>query len=310
MPTPSIHLATTKAKLTAILRRGGYPPSVINSIIAEVVDGETRAEVYQEGKNWGRVLRPLLSQIKSLQSSQYRWRKDPQRAEVYGHYLTALIKTRDKIESARTLCAPLDMTIPEVARKYNLTNNGMRWADWVPLNVKTAFEVAFDHLYSVTIPDARTDPETGEPGHAKGKRLVPWRSHYERTASGSRWRNLLVRLITERAGRIVEGPDSPLVQAMTKAIEAVKHRTREQEAPVKWEHLLPVEDQRALEQWRIDTLNGLTTMDAQAVANSNLHKKMEQERARKEAKATLRRAKAAQAARERRAFAKQDRAGG
>lgn len=303
-------ITTTKDTLHTLLRRSGMQPSTINAIMAELTDGETQGEIHREGKNWDRMLRPLVEQIRSLQSSQYRWSKDPQRADVYGHYLQALIKTRDRINAARTLCTPLGMTIPEAARRYNLVNNGMRWSDWVPLNVKTAFEVAFDHLYSVTLPDARANPETGEPGRARGKRIVPWRSYYERTASDTRWRNLLVKLITERAGRIVEGPDSPLVQALTQAIEAIKHRTREQEAPVKWEHLLPLEDQHALEKWRVDTVNGLTSMDAQARANAALNSRMAQERERKEAKAAARRAKAAQAARERRAFAKLDRAGG
>lgn len=301
---------STDRTITRALRSRGAPAAYINSVLAELNDEDTRGEAHREGRNWVRLLKPLRTQIKLMQTSRHRWSRDPLRAEVYGNYHALLLKVRTRLENIQFMNTADNLTIPELARAHNLANNGMRWADWVPNKIRTAFDIAFEKLYSVDIPNARTDPETGAPGHAKGKRIVPFKTQYERSSTEKRWRNLLIDLTLERAGRLVEGSDSPLIGWMDMAIEAIKQRQRDKEAPVKWEHLLPIEEQRKMREWHDTLLTRMTTPDAHAQASVQLNKRIDSLRETQIEKQLLRRAKEAQRQRERRAFAKLDRAGG
>lgn len=226
-----------------LFQKHGVPKELAYALMRDIEAEERKREPQKRGKDWDYVLAPLRTQIKSLGSSQSLWGSDIVRAPVYAAYLALLRKVRDKIETVRKLNTE-DKTIPEIAAERGLPMRGLRWAAWVPENVKTAFTLEFEKMY-----DRIEKP---------GRRLLPFSTYVERTASDVRWDNLLAYCVSEYEGRKGLGEEySPLLEALQEATQAIYNRPITQEAPVNWEHLLTAYTKQRLEVWRELSLNGL-----------------------------------------------------
>lgn len=244
---------TKPKEMRQLLRDSGIPKHAVSDIMRGISLAESARETVKRAYDWDYVLRPLRMQIQSLAASQTKWTLDQQRAPVYAAYLALLRKVRSKIDAARTLNT-VGKSIPEIAAERGLPMRGLRWAAWVPENVKRAFTLEFEKMYALI--------------DKPGKRIIPFSTTIERTASDTRWDMLLARCISEREGRTgpTAGDQAPMIQALDLAIKAIHNRDINQEAPVQWAHLLPVADREALERWRNETVDGLKGYDPQAVA--------------------------------------------
>lgn len=267
-----------------ILQEYGLPKHTVSDLMKQVHAAESVRESVKRCHDWAYVLTPLRQQIRSLASSQRKWAADPQRGPVFSAYLTLLRKVRDKIESARTLNTA-GKTIPEIAAEKNLPMRGLRWAAWVPENVKNTFTLEFEKLYALI--------------DKPGKRLIPFSTAVERTASDVRWDNLLGQCLSDREGRTGPGAgdQAPMLRALDLAIQAIQNRELGQEAPVQWMHLLSAEERHAVTAWRNETVDGLKGYDLQAIAQAAMPTWLAQstERLRlKEARRAAARAKARQ----------------
>jgi hypothetical protein len=164
-----------------------------------------------------------------------------------------LRKTRDRIKEARALNLE-GKNIMDIAREKNLSGEGLRWVDWVPRKVHAAFILAFEQMH--------VHPDLPR----KGKRMIPFTTTVERSASETRWDNLIIYLTTEIAGRAptqrrekelpVVG-QGPLVAALREALDIAYARGITDVAPVDWTHLLPIPSREALASWQKESINGL-----------------------------------------------------
>lgn len=222
----------------------GLDPASAKAAAQEINRKEDRRARVTHAKNWDRVLAPLLQDIRIKSSTMSRWSKDPIRGPVYSAYLDMLRKVRDDIKSARILNLH-DKTIPEIAAERNLSGDGLRWVDWVPRKVHSAFLLAFDKMHS--------HPDLPR----RGKRMLPFITTMERSASDTRWDRIATSLVTDIAGREGMPEFAPLNALMTKALDAIYARGIADTAPAIWEQLLTKEDRQALEEWKRDSLNGL-----------------------------------------------------
>ncbi len=238
-----------------LLRDAGLPKHTVSDLMRTINRAEQQREGVTRAHDWNYVLRPLRAQIQSLASSQKRWGAFPDRAPVYAAYLTLLRKVLGRIEAVRILNTA-GKSIPEIAAERGLPMRGLRWAAWVPENVKNAFTLEFEKMYALM--------------EKPGKRIIPFSTRVERRASDVRWDMLLARCIAEREARAhpTAGDQTPMVQALDLAIKAIHSRETNQEAPVNWTHLIPIQDREALERWRNETVDGLRGYDPQAVAHA------------------------------------------
>ena len=204
-------------------------------------------------KDWDALLAPLANDIRIKASTMSRWSKDPIRGPVYSAYLDMLRKTRDRIKAARALNLE-GKTIMEVAKERNLSGEGLRWVDWVPRKVHAAFILAFEQMH--------VHPDLPR----KGKRMIPFLTTVERSASETRWDNLIIYLTTELAGRAPkqlrpgQAPvigQAPLIAALEEALDIAYAREITDVAPVDWTHLLPIPSREALARWEKESVNGL-----------------------------------------------------
>lgn len=207
------------------------------------VRGKARMRI-THANNWDALLAPLANDIRIKASTMSRWSKDPIRGPVYSAYLSMLRKTRDRIKEARALNLE-DKTIIEVAKERNLSGDGLRWVDWVPRKVHAAFILAFEQMH--------VHPDLPR----MGKRMVPFVTTMERSASDTRWDNMIATLTVEIAGRSVVDGQAPLVNALKEALDVAFARGITDEAPVDWRHLLPQSSREALARWEKDSINGL-----------------------------------------------------
>lgn len=222
----------------------GLPLDVAKDTAQEMTRKENSRARIVHARNWDRVLAPLLQDIRIKTSTMARWSKDPIRGPVYSAYLDMLRMARDRIKNERKLNRDIK-TIPELAKEKNLTGDGLRWVDWVPRKVHSAFLLEFDEMHS--------HPDLPR----KGKRMIPFLTTTERSASDIRWERLTTALLTDIAGREGVPEFAPLVAMMRKALDMTYARGIADIAPVTWDQLLTKEDRQALEDWKRDSLNGL-----------------------------------------------------
>ena len=140
----------------------------------------------------------------------------------------------------------------EVAKERNLSGEGLRWVDWVPRKVHAAFILAFEQMH--------VHPDLPR----KGKRMIPFLTTVERSASETRWDNLIIYLTTEIAARGATGKrpgdaqgQAPLIAALEEALDIAYAREITDVAPVDWTHLLPIPSREALARWEKESINGL-----------------------------------------------------
>lgn len=220
-----------------------------------------RAEADQKARNkqryskrWDVLLAPLQKQLQSMQGTQWRWSKDPDRAPVYKEYLALLLKVRDRIQRVRD-SGPKE-TIPEIAAILKLEGDGMVWMQWVPAKVKQEVVLKFEHLHNVVLPDRAKGKQTN---HATGKRIRPFTIPAHMTPSGVRWARLL-GIITVRLEQFAENDDSPYPKALREALQRVHRHDPDNTndvAPAIWTHLLTPETRLEYETWREVSVNGL-----------------------------------------------------
>ena len=223
-----------------MLRSAGFSVADANNFVEELNKRTAGTRRTSKISDWEGLINPVVRQIATLASSQCKWGKHPARAEVYAPYLALLRKTRDKIREGQALSK--GKTIPEYVRAYNDTKprdntnahirlEGLRWDGWVPLNVREAFIKAFDVMY------------TKQEG---GKRLVPFSTAGERTASDVRWDRLEATLIMEREARKAMVGCEYMLPFIESAIQVLTSRDLTDVAPVHWEHLLTAVQRKEL----------------------------------------------------------------
>ena len=227
--------------LARLLREHGVSAPSANAIVAEMSATQSRKVRVTHARDWDLLVAPLQAQIKNLGSSQHRWGKDPLRAPVFGPYLTLLRQTRDRIRAAQALNAVGDdLTIPEYAAARKPTPiplDGMVWSAWIPQRMKDPFILAFDQLYST------------DEGRKAGKRITPFFTAKQATASDMRWNRLTAQLHAEIIARKGIAAQAPLVEAMQEALIVINERDLLDVAPVQWEHLLPKQRQQQIKGW-------------------------------------------------------------
>lgn len=225
-----------------ILRKYGLPAPDAQALVAQIEVSERGRARRLRANDWDYVLDPLIRQIKTLGSSQRTWSKIPARYTLYSAYLQLLRKARDKIHEAKDMAKSLEMNIPQYAAHRGMNSDGLQWHNWVPDKVKTRFIQEFELLHAL---------------HPQGKRLIPFSTHSQRSASDVRWSRLEAYLGTELLLRQREEHSAPLIEALQAAQKVVYNRSLTDVCPVDWRHLLPKEAQAALEEWAERSCNGL-----------------------------------------------------
>lgn len=232
------------ARLTPlqILREYGLPPTDAQALAAQLEGADRSRARRLRADDWEYVLDPLTRQIKTLASSQTTWAKVPARHTLYSAYLQLLRKARDKIHEAKDMAKSLGLNIPQYAEYRGMDSDGMQWHNWVPDKVKTRFIQEFEILHAL---------------HPQGKRLIPFSTHSQRSASDVRWARMETWLSMELLTRQREAHSAPLIDALQMAQKVVYNRSLTDVCPVKWQHLLPKPVQASLEEWAVASCNGL-----------------------------------------------------
>lgn len=232
------------ARLTPfqILRDYGLPHNDAQSLATQLEGADRSRARRLRAYDWDYVLDPLTRQIKTLASSQTTWMKVPARYTLYSAYLQLLRKARDKIHEAKDMAKSLELNIPQYAEYRGMDSDGMQWTNWVPDKVKTRFIQEFEILHAL---------------HPQGKRLIPFSTHSQRSASDVRWGRLETWLGTEILLRQREEFSGPLIDALQAAQKIVYNRSLTDVCPVDWRHLLTKPAQAALEEWAKASCNGV-----------------------------------------------------
>ena len=257
------------AKIFQTLRENGLCVTESERITKMLNKHENLRLQQTSARNWDRLLAPLSADIKNKSSSMARWRREPNwdiKGPVFETYLALLHKTKERIQQARTLNqAGDDLTIPELAELRELPNSGMHWSDWVPRKAHATMKELIDKLY--------TNPDIGK----RGKRLVPFKTDLEQTASDKRWdalitfmnKDILAREGNTRTGRY--NGDAPLIDAMHEALDLAYTRDAKREAPVNWTHLLSPERRAELDAWYKTSIDGMRDPDTLSAATQALY---------------------------------------
>jgi hypothetical protein len=190
-------------------------------------------------KDWKKLLAPLQAQIKQLQSSAAR-REGTPTEEFYKAYYTLCQKVRTRILNAAASANLKGQTIQGAALERGIAeHNGRRWSAWVPQNVRTEFNSAYDLL--------RAD-------HPRVRMIPPFLTQMERTANDSRWDILLQRIAVLKASH---PEDSGIHAYLDAALTIAAARTMSTDAPMQWAHILPKPVRDDFRAWQETTLNGL-----------------------------------------------------
>ena len=229
------------ADIQRLLREQSFSNHDAEVLAKKIAPPNSKRERKLRKNDWDYVIAPLQKQIASLASGQSRWPKT--HSVIYGPYLELCRKALRKIRAAQEDAATRGgLSIPEYAKLKGIPNDGMRWSNYVPANVKEQFMAAFDTLYAA---------------HPKGKRLIPFETRYERTANDARWARmtLIVNNLIE-----VTKPEpfsAPLLDALYHVRDIVRTHDDTEVCPAIWDHLLPVSYRKQIKVWRDVSNNGL-----------------------------------------------------
>lgn len=224
----------TARNIVTILRNSGIPHSESLRIAAEIERKEAPYTRVLRRNDWEFLLAPLIAQIKTLASSRYKWSGDPVRCPTYDKYIRLLRATRDQIKDAQTLAIMAGQDIPTYAKLNGIPQDGMIWSAWVPFDLQRKVRLAFDRM-SVALGPSR-----------RGKRLLPFSTHSQRTASEVRWDKLIAYLLVEVEAHGTDPAKAPYIRLVNVALDICHKRALTDIAPVKWHHLLNEGDQRTL----------------------------------------------------------------
>ena len=245
------------ADIKRLLRDHGIAPSESHRIAQALAEESEKHNRSGRAHDWGHLLKPVNAQIKSISSSAHRWRQHSLRAPVYAAYMALLRKVRTKIKTAHRTYPYLSIADVAAHQDPPLPNSGFNWVNWVPVRVQDAFRLEFDRLYS--------DPSMP----STGKRIVPFSTAVERTASDKRWERLIAQISVELHVRTAVDPrnveyslaliaeQQPLIDALRQAQSVALARQITDLAPVDWRHLLTPMERKQLADWRDASLNGL-----------------------------------------------------
>ena len=222
-------------KLFDVLYHNGLPYAEAQRIAAEVTAKEAPRVRVVRKNDWKWLLAPLIAQIKTLASSRHKWSKDPLRCPIYDKYLRLLRATRDQIKGAQALATLANKTIPQYASEYDIPRDGMVWDAWVPASLQSKVRLAFDRLALARTHDRR------------GKQLIPFSTHKQRTASNVRWDKLIDYLLVEVEIHGKDDTKAAYMRSINAALDICHKRGLTDVAPVKWQHLLSDTDQQILE---------------------------------------------------------------
>ena len=243
------------------LRRHGMPPTLISALLRDLHQREARTLQQQPGGTWKVLTAPLSKLIRGLQSTRARWIADPHRGALYEKYLRLLLTTRETIRNAETANMGRK-SLPDLAQELGLLGRGTRWQDWVPSELRQKVAVAFERLYTVTLPEAYPEKYA----RTSGKRLVPFRDKEYRNASDRRWDAVLLYCTTEKEGKRHEAGFVPYIDCLDFVIDVVLSREEKDVAPLgggnaAWEKLLDDEHKAKYREWADSTMFGLDTVD-------------------------------------------------
>ena len=267
--------------LHRLLRRAGLSPDLAISIVH---DAQCEAESVRNravsttvtATNRKKLLAPLNTTIKSLQSQQYRW--STENSTLYAKYLKVLLSIRERIKQATVVTRTNVLTLKDIhadllARGLASEGPVMNWTSWVEQGIKDKVAIKFDAHY----------PE----GYI-GRKLAPFYNSAHNSANARRWQALRAALIVER----LNNADYPaLVACATYALEQVAEHEQGggPSAPVRWQHLLDDTHKELYAQWVRSTMHGLrepTAVPAPAAAlvREGLREEVRQKLERKHAK--------------------------
>ena len=249
--------------LHRLLRRAGLSPDLAISIVH---DAQREAESVRNravsatvtAANRKKLLAPLNTTIKSLQSQQSRWSTED--SALYAKYLHVLLAIRERIKqaTAQVKSRADERTLSGIHAdllERGLASEGpvMNWTSWVEQKIKDKVSVKFDLHY---------------PSDYIGRRMAPFYNGAHNSANARRWQALRAALIVERLNS-ADYPD--LVACTTYALEQVAEHEQGggPSAPVRWQHLLDGTHKEMYAQWKRTTMGGLrepTTIPAPAAA--------------------------------------------
>ena len=224
----------TNRSLSSILVKRGLHYNEALAIVAEFEKKEAPYTRILRKNDWEHLMTPLLAQIKTLASSRSKWSSDPLRCPIYDKYLRLLRATRDQIKHAQTLAVMAGQTIPDYAKANDIPQQGMVWHAWVPFELQRKVRLAFEKL------------ALARAHNKQGKRLIPFSTHQQRTASEVRWDKLIAYLLVEVEAHGNNPAHTTYIRLVNTALDACHKRTLTDVAPVKWQHLLSDHDQQLL----------------------------------------------------------------
>jgi hypothetical protein len=170
-----------KRRLHEIMSVHGVPEQAQINILNEFQKPPRDAQ-------WVRLQAPLDSAIRTTRNARAGWR--PNRAPIYGAYLTLLERVRAEIRhDARTYATPEDAAKAAKTTNLQRASEGKRplgakdgpWWTWIPPHIHAATIIAFETLYSS--PEERAKPA--------GRRITPFATLTQRTDARKRWLALL-----------------------------------------------------------------------------------------------------------------------
>lgn len=241
-------MGTLEHDLTTAIWRKGIPLALARSVAAEVAAGNKTRYKRTRRNDWVHLIAPIRKQIQSLAAGLCRKDIPQDTYKIHSAYLALLRKARDKLLRLAKEATQCGVDIPGMAARKGVPNEGMCWADWVPDHIKAPYYAAFALHYTK---------------YPRGRRITPFVTHYERTPSEIRWDRLQQKLLLQVIGMHTAGSDNfLLMHCMLLALDVINKRSGDDIAPVRWEHLLPKEEQRLLATYLTLTVNGLRALPA------------------------------------------------